>query len=139
MKGFYVPDFPEIGYLKKLGSAQGMDENFRKGFLEAHLDDGEIIYSSKAYGSRNSRLMFQNGDLGWVFVTDKRILFWSDNSRKPHIAIDYKSIVSCKIGYAIMRQKSVKIEVDGETIKFGIHKYAAELIKKLVKSGGFSS
>jgi hypothetical protein len=136
MKGFYTPDFPQICYLRKLGAAQGMDENYRKGLLEAHLEDGELVYSSKAYGSRNPKLMFQNGDLGWMFVTNKRILFWSDNSRKPHIAIDYKNINSCKIGYAIMRQKSLKIDVDGESIKFGTHKNAAELIKKLVKSGG---
>lgn len=138
MKGFYAPEFPEIGYLKKLGAAQGMDENFRKGLLDEHLDEGEKIYSSKAFGSRNRKLMFQNGDLGWMFVTNKRIIFWSDNSKKPHIAINYEDINFCKIGYAIMGQKSLKIKVNGETIKFGTHRFAAELINKFVKSDGIA-
>lgn len=133
MKGFYTPEFPEIGYLKKLGAAQGMDENFRKGLIKGYLDESEKIYTSKAFGSRNPKLMFQNGDLGWLFVTNKRIIFWSDNSLKPHIAVNYDDINFCKIGYAIMGQKTLKIDVNGDIIKFGTHKFAAELIEKLFK------
>jgi hypothetical protein len=136
MKGFYAPDFPEIGYLKKLGAAQGMNENSRKSLLKTFLDKDEMIYCSKAFGSRNPKLMFQSTDLGWMFVTNRRLLFWSDNSKKPHAAINYKDMNSCKISYAIMRQRVVKINSDGNIIKFGTHKFAAKLIKKIIESGG---
>jgi hypothetical protein len=133
MKGFYTPEFPDIGHLSKLGGAVGMGENFRKGLISNYLTDSEAALSSKAFGSRNPILMFQNCDLGWLIVTTKRILFWSDESTKPHIAIDIECIDSCSSRWAIMKQRSVKIKVDSVQVKFGTHRSAARLIEKLVK------
>lgn len=132
MKGLYTPSFPEIGFLSKWGSAGGMSEEFRKGILKEFLTDSETPLASKAFGSRNEKLMFLNCDLGWLIVTNIRILFWSDKSTKPHVAIDLKDINSCKSSWRIMKQRSVKIYVNNEKIKFGTHRNAARLIEKLV-------
>ena len=139
MKEFYSPDLPEITYLKKLGSAQGMDENYRKNLLGAHLADGEIVYSSKAYGSRHPKLMNLKCDIGWIFVTNKRIFFWADNSKKPHIAINFENIKSCKVGYAIMKQKSLKMVVNKEVIKFGTHRETAKFIVEFINENGINN
>jgi hypothetical protein len=133
MKGFYTPEFPKIGHLSKLGSAVGMDENFRKELISNYLSDSEIALTSKIFGSRNPIIMFQNCDLGWLIVTNKRILFWSDKSNKPHIAINFEDISTCSSQWAIMNQRSVKISVDDKTFKFGTYKTAARLIEKLFK------
>jgi hypothetical protein len=132
MKGFYTPDFPNIGHLSKLGSAGGMDENFRKDLISKHLTDSETTLTSKAFGSRNPVIMFQNCDLGWLIVTNKRILFWSDKSNKPHTAVNFQDIATCSSRWAIMKTRSVKISVDNKTFKFGTHRSAARLIEKLV-------
>ena len=133
MKGFYTPEFPDIGHLSKLGGAGGMGENFRKDLISKHLTDSETTLMSKAFGSRNPIIMFQNCDLGWLIVTNKRILFWSDESIKPHIAINFEDISTCSSRWAIMKQRSVKISIDDKTFKFGTHKNAARLIEKLLK------
>jgi hypothetical protein len=88
---------------------------------------------SKAFGSRNPMIMFQNCDLGWLIITNKRILFWSDESIKPHIAVNFEDISACSSNWAIMKQRSVKISVNDKTFKFGTHKNAARLIEKLCK------
>ena len=38
MKGFYTPEFPNIGHLSKLGGAGGMGENFRKDLISKNPD-----------------------------------------------------------------------------------------------------
>ena len=133
MKGFYTPEFPDIGYLNKSGGAVGLGENFRKDLISKHLTDSETTLMSKVFGSRNPIIMFQNCDLGWLIVTNKRILFWSDESIKPHIAINFEDISTCSSRWAIMKQRSVKISIDDKTFKFGTHKNAARLIEKLLK------
>jgi hypothetical protein len=133
MTGFYTPDWPEIAQINKWGSAQGMDENFRKGLVSDFLFDSEIVHLSKVFGSRNQILMFQNCDIGWLFVTNKRILFWSDESKKPHAAIDFENITQCSSRWAIMKMRSVKIKVEGVPVKFGTHRNAARLIEKIFK------
>ena len=133
MKGFYTPEFPNIGHLSKLGGAGGMGENFRKDLISKHLTDSETALTSKAFGSRNPIIMFKNCDIGWLIVTNKRILFWSDESIKPHIAIDIEDISTCSSRWAIMKQRSVKISMDDKTFKFDTHKNAARLIEKLFK------
>jgi hypothetical protein len=132
MKGFYTPEFPEIVQLSKLGGAAGMGENFRKDLISKYLTDSETTLMSKAFGSRNPIIMFQNCDLGWLIVTTMRILFWSDESTKPHKAIDFEDIATCSSRWAIMKQRSVKISVGNKTFKFGTHRSAARLIEKLV-------
>jgi len=132
MKSFYTPDWPEIVQIDRRGGAVGMGEDFRKGLISEFLSDSEIVYSSKIFGSRNKILMFQNCDTGWLFVTNKRILFWSDKSKKPHIAIDFENIAKCSTRWAIMKMRSVKIKVDGSPFKFGTHRETARLIENLV-------
>ena len=132
MKSFYTPDWPEIVQINKWGGAQGMGEDFRKGLISDLLFDSEIVYSSKIFGSRNPILMFQNCDTGWLFVTNKRILFWSDKAKKPHTAIDFENITKCSSRWAIMKMRSVKINVDGAPLKFGTQRDTARLIEKLV-------
>ena len=132
MKGFYIPDFPDIGYLSKLGGVGGMGENFRKDLISKYLTDSETTLTSKGFGSRNPIVMFQNCDLGWLIVTNKRILFWSDKSNKPHIAVNFEDIETCNSRWAIMKKRSVKISVENKTFKFGTHRDAARLIEKLV-------
>ena len=134
MKSFYTPDWPEIIQINKWGGAQGMGEDFRKGLISDLLFDSEIVYSSKIFGSRNPILMFQNCDTGWLFVTNKRILFWSDKSMRPHTAIDFKNITKCGSRWAIMKMRSVKINVDGAQVKFGTQRDTAKLIENLVNN-----
>jgi hypothetical protein len=135
MRSFYPPDFPEIGYLKKWGGAQGMDENFRKNLIKKYLPDSEIVYLSKAFGSKNLILKHNKCDEGWLFVTDKRILFWSDNSTKPNVAIDFQDIKKCRTSkWGIMKQRSITIQSDGFPVLFVTHKEASKLISKALKS-----
>lgn len=132
MKGFYAPEFPNINHLSKLGGAGGMGENFRMDLISKYLTDSEIAFTSKAFGSRHPVLMFQDCDLGWIIVTNKRILFWSDESIKPHIAINFEDIDYFSSRWAIMKQRSIEIGVDGKTFTFGTHNSAARLIKEMV-------
>ena len=132
MRGFYNPELPIIGLLNKWGGAQGMGEDFRKDLIDNFLTESEIVLTSKAFGSRNPILMHQNCDTGWLFVTSRRILFWSDKSDTPHSAIDFESITKCTSRWAIMKLRSVKIQVDGTSVKFGTRRDAARLIEKLV-------
>jgi len=132
MKSFYKPELPVIGHLNKWGGAQRQGEDFRKELINKCLPESEIVHTSKAFGSRNPILMFQNCDTGWLFVTNRRILFWSDKSDTPHSAIDFESITKCKSRWAIMKLRSLKIQVDGTTVKFGTRRDAARLIEKLV-------
>jgi hypothetical protein len=134
MKSFYNPELPIIGHLEKWGSAQGMGEDYRKELIGKFLDKSEIIYTSKIFGSRNPILMFQNCDSGWLFITNRRILFWSDKSNTPHSAIDFESITECNSRWAIMKMRSVEVQVDGTPVKFGTHRVAARLIEKLVNN-----
>ena len=125
MKGFYTPEFPDIVQLSKLGGAGGMGENFRKDLISKYLADSEANLMSKAFGSRNPMIMFQNCDLGWLIITNKRILFWSDESIKPHIAVNFEDISACSSNWAIMKQRSGRLSGNDQTFEFGPHKSAA--------------
>ena len=132
MKSFYKPELPVIGHLNKWGGAQGMGEDFRKNLINNFLTESEIVHTSKAFGSRNSILMFQNCDMGWLFITSHRILFWSDKSKKPHTAIDFENITKCSSRWVNMSSRTVKIIVDSVGFKFRIYRKSAKLIEKLV-------
>ena len=131
MTGFFVPKGPEIALIANYGSAQGMPEPIRIDLVSPFILESEIVYASKAFGSRDTTLMHNNCDLGWLFVTSQKILFWSDESKKPHIAVNFDSLQGVKSSWAIMRQRKVEVTVDGLTVKFGTHKDAAQLIEKL--------
>jgi hypothetical protein len=64
--------------------------------------------------------------MGRVFVTNFRLIFWSDDEDKPHIGVFYSDIESWKTNWMPMKSRGVIMYVSDRKVIFAANSTAME-------------
>jgi hypothetical protein len=127
---FHVPNGPEVGYLAKIIPNKEVSAKSISPFLvenEQYLWDGP-------YNTKDSILVTRPGQsMGRLFVTNQRILFWSDDLPKPHVGLFYEDVQSWRTSWMPMKSRAVFVTVAGREILFAANKTAVEEASKFTE------
>jgi hypothetical protein len=86
---FHAPIGPEIGRLPKIIPNKEMASELISHFL---LDD-EFYSWDGPYNTKDPVLATRPGQsMGRLFVTNLRLMFWSDDLQKPHVGLFYDQL-----------------------------------------------
>ena len=71
--------------------------------------------------------------MGRIFVTNLRILFWSDDVTKPHVGLFYDDIQGWKTSWMPMKSRGVIAMVAGRKVIFAANSTAVENAERFMK------
>ena len=96
--------------------------------IDNFLMAGEVYVWDGVYNTNDKHLSTRRGtqSMGRVFVTNTRLIFWSDDEDKPHIGVLYKDIESWKTSWMPMKSRGVIMYVGGQKIIFAANSTAME-------------
>ena len=114
-KGFHIPYGEETGLLPKYMQ----DKRLSVVVLSPYLDIGEKYIWDGPYNTADPAISTRfNQSQGRLFVTNQRILFWSDDTRKPHIGLYYLDIDEWKSSWMPLKSRGVALIADGRKVIF---------------------
>ena len=120
---FHAPNGPEVGYLPKIVPNKDVSAQLISPFLVAD----EFYSWDGPYNTKDSVLVTRSGQsMGRLFVTNLRILFWSDDLTKPHIGLFYEDIQGWKTSWMPMKSRGVIAIVAGRKVIFAANSTAIE-------------
>lgn len=113
--GFHVPQGQDYGYLSKIIR----DKRITSSVIDTFLDASERYIWDGPYNTADPEIVTRLGQSqGRLFVTDIRIMFWSDDCRKPHKGIYYKDIENWKSSWMPLMNRGVALTVLSRKIIF---------------------
>lgn len=122
-KGFHTPLGLETGLLPKII----VDKDVSMNFIYPYLLDGEYFSWDGPYSTTDSELATRIGkSLGRLFVTDKRLIFWSDDLPKPHAGVFYEDILGWKSNWLPLRTRAVFAVIGGRKVSFAANTSAVK-------------
>jgi hypothetical protein len=123
--GFHDVDGPSLGRLPKFMP----QKNDALILIASYLMKDEKYIWDGAYNTKDPHLSTRRGNaqsLGRVFVTNFRLIFWSDDGDKPHIGVLYSDISSWKTNWMPMKSRGVIMYVSNRKILFVANSTAME-------------
>jgi hypothetical protein len=90
-------------------------------FISSYLLNGESYVWDGVYNTQDPFLSTRSGNtqsMGRVFVTNLRLIFWSDDEDKPQIGVFYNDIQSWKTSWMPAKSRGVVMQVDSRKIIF---------------------
>jgi hypothetical protein len=127
---FHIPNGPNVGTLPKIISNKDTAARIIQPFLireEFYVWDGP--YNTKDHG-----LVTRPGQsMGRLFITNKRLLFWSDDVAKPHVGLFYEDIQEWKTSWMPMKSRGVIIFVGGRKVIFAANSTAIENAERYIQ------
>jgi hypothetical protein len=123
--GFHRVDGPSLGRLPKYMS----QKNDAIILIAPYLMDGERYVWDGVYNTKDPQLSTRYGSaqsMGRVFVTNFRLIFWSDDEDKPHIGVFYSDIESWKTNWMPMKSRGVIMYVSDRKVIFAANSTAME-------------
>lgn len=123
--GFHRVDGPSLGRLPKYMP----QKNDAIILLSPYLMDGEKYVWDGVYNTKDPQLTTRHGNaqsMGRVFVTNFRLIFWSDDEDKPHIGVFYSDITSWKTNWMPMKSRGVIMYVSDRKVIFAANSTAME-------------
>lgn len=123
--GFHQIDGPGLGRLPKFMP----QKNDAMLLIDPYLMEGEKYVWDGVYNTKDPQLSTRYGttqSMGRVFVTNFRLLFWSDDENKPHIGVFYQDITSWKTNWMPMKSRGVIMHVNGRKVIFAANSTAME-------------
>lgn len=113
--GFHVPLGEETGFLPKYMQ----DKRLSVVVISKYLDEDEKYIWDGPYNTADPAISTRlNQSQGRLFVTNQRILFWSDDTRKPHIGLYYLDIDDWKSSWMPLKSRGVALIADGRKVIF---------------------
>ena len=96
--------------------------------IDNFLMAGEVYVWDGVYNTKDNQLSTRVGtqSMGRVFVTNTRLIFWSDDEDKPHIGVLYNDIESWKTSWMPMKSRGVVMYVGGQKVIFAANSTAME-------------
>ena len=128
VKGFHTVEGPNLSRLPKYLPQKDYSSIAINPFLlngESYIWDG--VYNSKGYPI-STRQSTQS--MGRLFVTNLRLIFWSDDFDKPHLAVFYRDIESWKTNWLPMKSRGVAMMVSRNKVLFAANSTAIDLATK---------
>jgi hypothetical protein len=130
---FHSPNGPNTGYLPKIISNKEMSAQAISPFL---IED-EYYSWDGPYNTKDPILATRHGQsMGRLFVTNFRLLFWSDDSPKPHVGLFYDDIQGWKTSWMPMKSRGVIAIVAGRKVIFAANTSAIENAERLMNKKG---
>ncbi len=127
---FHVPNGPETGFLK----AVIPNKDVSIALLTPYLNTGEHFVWDGPYNTKEIPLATRSGQsMGRLFVTNLRLLFWSDDSPKPHVGLFYTDIQGWKTSWMPMKSRGVIVIVNGRKTIFAANSTAIENAERYIK------
>lgn len=126
---FHSPIGPEFGYLPKTVPNKDVSASFISPFL---LED-EFYSWDGPYNTREKLIATRPGQsLGRLFVTNQRLLFWSDDLPKPHVGLFYGDIQGWKTNWMPLKSRGVTVIVNGRKVIFAANSSAIENAERFI-------
>lgn len=127
---FHAPIGPEVGYLPRIVQ----DKDISAKLISSFLMEGEFFSWDGPYNTKDSLLATRAGQsMGRLFVTNQRILFWSDDLPKPHIGLFYDDIQGWKTSWMPLKSRGVIVMVAGRKVIFAANSTALENAERFMK------
>ena len=123
--GFHKVNGPNLGRLPKYVP----QKNDAMQAISPYLIKDEKYVWDGVYNTKDAQLSTRYGNaqsMGRVFVTNFRLMFWSDDYDKPHIGVFYQDITSWKTNWMPMKSRGVIMYVSGRKIIFAANSTAME-------------
>ena len=122
--GFHNVNGSSIGRLPKYITNKDDAATLIDNFLMA----GEVYVWDGVYNTKDNQLSTRVGtqSMGRVFVTNTRLIFWSDDEDKPHIGVLYNDIESWKTSWMPLKSRGVVMYVGGQKVIFAANSTAME-------------
>lgn len=129
MGDFHEPLGPSVGRLPKLMPNKETAALLIQSFL---LKD-EFYAWDGPYNTKDYILVTRPGQsMGRLFVTNKRLLFWSDDTAKPHVGLFYSDIQGWKTSWMPMKSRGVIAMVAGRKVVFAANSTAIENAERFI-------
>lgn len=130
---FHAPSGAEVGFLPKVIPNKDVSSQL----VSTFLIEGEYYSWDGPYNTKDPVLATRPGQsMGRIFVTNFRILFWSDDSPKPHVGLFYDDIQGWKTSWMPMKSRGVIAIVNGRKIIFAANSTAIENAERFINKNG---
>ena len=130
---FHSPNGPEIGSLPRIIP----NKNISSQLIQPFLMEGEHYSWDGPYNTKDPVLVTRPGQsMGRIFVTNLRILFWSDDLPKPHVGLFYEDIQGWKTSWMPMKSRGVIVIVNGRKTIFAANSTAIENAERFINGKG---
>jgi hypothetical protein len=96
--------------------------------IDGYLMRGEKYVWDGVYNTKDLHLSTRRGSqsMGRVFVTNNRLIFWSDDEDQPHVGVLYNDIESWKTSWMPLKSRGVVMYVGGQKVIFAANSTAME-------------
>lgn len=113
--GFHIPIGEETGLLPKYMQ----DKRISVVVISPYLNNGEKYIWDGPYNTADPVISTRfDQSQGRLFVTNQRILFWSDDKRKPHVGLYYLDIDDWKSSWMPLKSRGVALIAEGRKVIF---------------------
>jgi hypothetical protein len=127
---FHVPIGPNVGRIPNIIP----NKDFAAQLIYSFLVEGEIYVWDGPYNTKDRALVTRPGQsMGRLFVTNKRLLFWSDDVVKPHVGLLYDDIQSWKTTWMPLKSRGVTAMIAGRKVLFAANSTAIENAERFIK------
>lgn len=127
---FHIPNGPISGNLPKIIQ----NKEISASLIAPYLIEGEFYSWDGPYNTKDHTLRTRPGQsMGRLYVTNLRLLFWSDDATKPQIGLFYEDIQGWKTSWMPMRSRGVTVFVGGRRVIFAANSTAIENADRFIK------
>lgn len=127
---FHVPNGPDTGHLRAIIP----NKDVSIALVTPYLIEGEHYVWDGPYNTKEIPLATRHGQsMGRLFVTNLRLLFWSDDTAKPHVGLFYDDIQGWKTSWMPMKSRGVIAIVNGRKTLFAANSTAIENAERYIK------
>lgn len=127
---FHVPIGPNVGSIPRIIP----NKDFAAQLIYSFLVKGETYVWDGPYNTKDRALVTRPGQsMGRLFVTNKRLLFWSDDVVKPHVGLFYEDIQSWKTSWMPLKSRGVTAMIAGRKVLFAANSTAIENAERFIK------
>lgn len=128
---FHVPNGPISGNLPKIIQ----DKEVSASLITPYLMEGEFYSWDGPYNTKDQALRTRPGQsLGRLYVTNLRLLFWSDDASKPQIGLFYEDIQGWKASWMPMKSRGVVTFVANRKVIFVANSTAIKNAERYIKN-----
>jgi hypothetical protein len=104
--------------------------------IDGYLMRGEEYIWDGVYNTKDQNLSTRRGtqSMGRVFVTNTRLIFWSDDEDKPHVGVLYNDIESWKTSWMPLKSRGVIMYVGGQKVIFAANSTTMEHATRYIET-----
>jgi hypothetical protein len=129
---FHIIEGKGVGRLPKIAVDRELPVTFIKPFL---LVGEEVLYHG-VYNTKDRHISTRSGknqSMGRMFVTNLRLMFWSDDYDRPHLGAFYSDITYWKTSWMPLKSRGVVLIIGGKKVLFAANSNAVETAASCLK------